>query len=174
MALQHTTATQPETASYAKRLLSFMRRAMSTVHPQLQRWSSRRLRLHWQIICYNAYVSACACRYDSIVSSILELLSFRHGVPAAMFEHVVTERPGSGPGTPPAQSRRFVAGPGRGAETIDLLMCAASVGSVSTTQILVDCGAPRVMSLEHERWLYFACFDSLRSQRQLPGQALLD
>ena len=87
-------------------------------------------------------MAACACRYDKILSRLLQLLSLRHELPAALLEHVVTESTAGSPGAPPAQSRRFVAEPGRGAETIDLLICAASAGSVRTVQILIDRGAP--------------------------------
>ncbi|CAL5221738.1 g3987 [Coccomyxa viridis] len=112
-----------------------------------------------------------AVRYDSIVSSILELLSFRGNNLAALFEHVVTERPGSGLGTLPAQSRRFVAEPGRGAETIDLLMCAASVGSVSTTQILVDCGMKPQDTQQFRRNRYYK--SAVHAAVEYPDLAML-
>ena len=86
--------------------------------------------------------AACACRYDKILSRLLQLLSLRHELPAALLEHVVTESMVGSPGGLPAESRRFVAKPGRGAETIDLLICAASAGSVRTVQLLIDRGAP--------------------------------
>ncbi len=81
----------------------------------------------------------CACRYDSILLSILELKPFREEIPAALLEHVVTEGTGS-PGAPGQQARLFKREPGSCVETIDLLMCAASTGSVRITQALLDCG----------------------------------
>lgn len=87
-------------------------------------------------------LGACTCRYDKILSSLLGLLSLRAELPTALLEHVVTKSMAGSPGAPPAQSRRFVAEPGGGAETIDLLMCAASAGSVSTVQMLLGSGEP--------------------------------
>ena len=95
----------------------------------------------YRVLC-RVNLRACTCRYDAILSSILKSLNLSHNLPEALLEHVVTERSGS-PGTLAAQSHRFLRKPGRGVETIDLLTCAASAGSVCTTQILIDCGAPR-------------------------------
>lgn len=81
------------------------------------------------------------CRHDSVVSQLLQHLSLNGlPLPAAVLEHVVMEAAGQ-PGTLPAQLSSFVAEPGRRAETIDLLMCAASMGSATITQLLIDRGA---------------------------------
>ena len=82
------------------------------------------------------------CRYEGILSTVLKHLSWSNELPAALLEHVITVRTMGNTGTLPAQTSRFRAAPGSGAETLDLLMCAASVGSVSTVQALIDCGAP--------------------------------
>ena len=82
------------------------------------------------------------CRHHSVLPNLLQHMSLnRLPLPAALLEHVVMEVAGQ-PGMPPAQTRKFVAEPHRGGETIDLLMCAASMGSASTTQLLIDRGAP--------------------------------
>ncbi len=83
----------------------------------------------------------CACRYEKILFSVLELAKIQGEVPAALLEHVIMRVMGS-PGAQPAQTRRLSSEPGTGAETIDLLIWAASIGSASTTQALIDCGAP--------------------------------
>ena len=84
----------------------------------------------------------CTCRHDSVLAKLLQHLSLnRLPLPAALLEHVVLDMTAGQPGTPPARSPLFVADLGRGAETIDLLMCAASIGSASTTQALIDRGA---------------------------------
>ena len=83
----------------------------------------------------------CTCRDDQNVSKLLQLMSFHQvPLPPALLEHVVMGRAGRGRAQQPARSPSFVAEPGRGAETVDLLMCAASVGSASTVQALIDCG----------------------------------
>ena len=69
-------------------------------------------------------------------------------------------RAGRGRAPRPARSPSFVAEPGRGAETIDLLMCAASVGCASTVQALIDCGT--LQARYCWRSLQEACRSSLR------------
>ena len=51
------------------------------------------------------------------------------------------ERKCDGSGSLPAQLPSSMAEPSRWTETIDLLMCAASAGSASVTQTLIDRGA---------------------------------
>ena len=99
------------------------------------------------------------CRYEEILSSVLEHLSCSNELPAALLEHVIIGRVVGSTG-------RFRAASGKGAETIDLLMCAASVASVSTVQALIDCGAP---GAQHLSMLFKRCREA---QCRLCGSAV--
>ena len=82
-------------------------------------------------------------RYDRILSDLLGRLSTHHELPAALLEYVAMEGAVDSPDALPAQPCHFVAQPGIGTETLDLLMCAAGTGCAKTTQLLLECGAPR-------------------------------
>lgn len=88
-------------------------------------------------------VAAC-CRYDGILEEILQDMDISQALPAAMLEHIVIQSAASSADALPDQSRLFVSQPRPGAESIDLLMCAASAGNHSVTSALIRAGGDSV------------------------------
>ena len=92
-------------------------------------------------------LSVCTRRYDKILSDLLQLLDLsKPPLPDAALAYAVMKC--SGIGLLPAQLPGFEAPLGSWEETIDLLTSAASVGSASATQALIDCGPCRA----HSAW----------------------
>ena len=94
-----------------------------------------------QAACSPANLDTCSCRHDKNVLDLLQLLDLsKPPLPGAVLEQVIMERKCDSSGPLPAQLLSCPASPSRREETFDLLMCAASVGSASATQALIDCG----------------------------------
>ena len=77
-----------------------------------------------------------SCRYHGILGEILQDIDITEQFPPALLEHV---------GCGPDQRGVFVSKPHAGTESIDLLMCAASMGSDSVLSTLMRAGANFVL-----------------------------
>ena len=76
------------------------------------------------------------CRYHGIVEKILQEIDIIEDNPPALLEHIISSYAGSGPDL----RRMFVSNPHAGTESIDLLMCAASMGNDSVLSALIRAG----------------------------------
>lgn len=77
-----------------------------------------------------------SCRYHGILEEILQDVDITEQSPPALLEHI---------GCGPDQRGMFVSKPHPGTESIDLLMCAASMGSDSVLSALMRAGANVVL-----------------------------
>ena len=82
-----------------------------------------------------------SCRYHGILEEILQDIDITEQFPPALLEHV---------GCGPDQRGIFVSKPHAGTESIDLLMCAASMGSDSVLSTLMRAGANLVLLRQSE------------------------
>ena len=77
-----------------------------------------------------------SCRYHGILEEILQDVDITDHSPPALLEHI---------GCGPDQRGMFVSKPHAGTESIDLLICAASMGSDSVLSALMRAGASFVL-----------------------------
>ena len=107
-----------------------------------------------------------SCRYDGILEQLLQDVQLTGKLPAAMLEHILIDRTANAAQCAERKQRlTFVSKPRAGTETIDLLMCAASVGNASVVDALIQAGRPPMsfLPLALLSWVLFCTVQLLSS-----------
>ena len=85
------------------------------------------------------------CRYDEVLEDIWQDIDITEGIPLALLEHIVI----SNADCSPNQRCIFLSKPHAGTESIDLLMCAASMGNDTVLRALIQAGVKFVLPNGH-------------------------
>ena len=86
-------------------------------------------------------VNRLPCRYPDMLEEILKEVDLTEDIPRALAEHRAISNTDCGPD----QTHMFVSEPHAGTESIDLLMCAASMGNESALSALIRAGMAFVL-----------------------------
>ena len=101
--------------------------------------------------------SRLSCRYHGILDEILQDLNLTEGFPPALLEHIVISNTDCNPN----QRGMFASKPHASTESIDLLMCAASMGDDSVLSALLRAGTKLVLlrqsDLLYNKHIYRLC-----------------
>ena len=81
-------------------------------------------------------VNRLPCRYPGTLEELLQGVDLTENIPRALTEHRVISNIDGGPD----YRGQYVSKPHAGTESIDLLMCAASMGNASALSLLIRAG----------------------------------